>query len=330
MAAFPLVNIIEKTNSISVVTPSYNQARFLSETIESVIGQQGDFSIDYLIIDGGSDDDSVEIIKRYESLLNDHLWDIKCREIQYRWISEKDRGQADALMKGFRLAKGEVLAYLNSDDTYLPGALETVAAFFRDNPGTALLYGDAHYCNTTGEIIGRYPTEDFDFNKLAWFNFFCQPATFFRKEAFDAVGGLDDTLRYAMDYDIFIKIGKRFPCRYLPQYFAKYRLHEASKTMRDDVLFENNEEAVRLAMKHFGWAPLNRVYGSCYYYCLSRTPKPATDPDYRLSFFLCCRPFTLAEPGSGSGEFADAEHGQFPEDFQGADGHSAGLNRPGM
>lgn len=268
------MDIDRKPITISVVTPSFNQAGFLAETIKSVIGQRGDFSIDYLVIDGGSDDGSVEIIRHHENLVNSHHPDIGCRAIRYRWLSEKDRGQTDALMKGFRLAEGEVLAYLNSDDTYLPGTLETVAAFFRDNPHAALLYGDAHYCDAAGEIIGRYPTEDFDFRKLAWFNFFCQPAVFFRNEAFEAVGGLDATLRYAMDYDLFVRIGKRFSCRYLPRYFANYRLHEASKTMRDDALFENYEEAVRLSLRHFGWAPLNRLYGSCYYHWLSRLPRP--------------------------------------------------------
>jgi glycosyltransferase involved in cell wall biosynthesis len=267
------MDIAGKTTTISVVTPSYNQARFLAETIESVIGQEGGFCIDYVIVDGGSQDNSVAIIERYENLLNDQRWDIKCRAIRYRWLSEKDRGQTDALAKGFRMGKGEILAWLNSDDTYLAGTLETVAAFFRDNPGTALLYGDAHYCDMAGEIIGRYPTEDFDFHKLAWFNFFCQPSTFVRHEVFDAVGGLDDTLQYAMDYDLFVKIGKRFPCRYIPQFFSKYRLHGTAKTVLDSVLFENYEEALRVARKHFGWAPLNRVYGSCYYYCLSRFPR---------------------------------------------------------
>jgi len=258
--------------NISIVTPSFNQGQFLAETIESVLGQTGDFLIDYIIVDGGSTDDSVEIIQRYETLLEKGGWPVTCRGINFRWSSEKDRGQTDALIKGFRLAKGEILTWLNSDDIYLPGALQTVSSFFRDNPATALLYGDAHYCDAVGVIVGRYPAEDFDLGKLAWFNFMCQPSTFFRREAFDAVGRLDDALHYAMDYDLFVRIGKKFACRYLPQYFSIYRLHETSKTVCNDDLYKNHEEALHLAMKHFGWAPLNRVYGSCSYYCLARLP----------------------------------------------------------
>jgi glycosyltransferase involved in cell wall biosynthesis len=267
---------MEKAMTISVVTPSYNQGRYLAETIESVLGQEGDFYLDYIIVDGGSDDDSVEIIMRYERLLSEGMLEAKCRGIRYRWISEKDRGQTDALIKGFRMAEGEILAWLNSDDTYLQGTLQTVAAFFRKNSGTALLYGDAHYCDSGGKIIGRYPTEDFVLRKLAYFNFICQPSTFFRREAFEAVGGLDDALHYAMDYDLFVRICKQFTCCHLPQFFSKYRLHEVSKTVRDDVLFENYEETLHVARKYFDWAPLNLVYGSCNYYCLTRLPGSLT------------------------------------------------------
>ena len=257
---------------ISVVTPSYNQGSYLAETIESVISQEGAFLLDYVIVDGGSTDKSVEIIKRYESMLERKEWAVKCHGIRFRWVSEKDRGQTDALIKGFRMVDGEILAWLNSDDTYLPDALQTVVAFFRENPMTALLYGDAHYSDADGEIIGKYPTEDFNLGKLAYFNFICQPSTFFRREAFTAVGGLDESLHFAMDYDLFIRIGKRYVCHHLPQLFSKYRLHEESKTVRADVLFENHEEILRLALKFFGWAPLNVVYGSCNYYCRSRLP----------------------------------------------------------
>jgi glycosyltransferase involved in cell wall biosynthesis len=257
---------------ISIVTPSYNQGAFLAETIESVISQEGDFSIDYIIVDGGSSDNSVDIIRHYDALLKKGEWPVKCLGITFRWLSEKDKGQTDALMKGFRMAKGGVFAWLNSDDTYLPGTLQTAADFLRDNPDIGLLYGDAHYCDTAGAIIGRYRTEEFDLNTLASFNFICQPSAFFRKDVFDAVAGLDESLHFAMDYDLWIRIGKRFTCRYLPQFLSKYRLHEASKTVRDESLFENGEEALRLAIKHFDRAPLTRVYNSCNFYCRSRLP----------------------------------------------------------
>jgi len=265
---------MEKTITLSIVTPSYNQGQFLAATIESVLGQAGDFLIDYIVVDGGSTDDSVAVMKHYDALLRAGEWPVSCRGISYRWLSEKDDGQTDALLKGFRMATGELLAWLNSDDTYLPGALQSAAEFFRDRPETALLYGDAHYCDTSGAIIGRYRTEAFDYDKLAWFNFICQPSTFFRRDAFESAGGLDRTLNFAMDYDLWIRLGRRFPCRYLPRFLATYRLHESSKTVRDETLFQNSEEALGLALKYFGWAPLTRVYNSCSFRCRARLPGP--------------------------------------------------------
>ncbi|HYA12953.1 MAG TPA: glycosyltransferase, partial [Syntrophales bacterium] len=140
----------EQSIVFSIVTPSYNQGEFLSETIESVISQEGDFLIDYIIVDGGSTDNSVAIIRHYDALLQKGEWRISCRGITFRWHSEVDQGQTDALMKGFSVAKGEILAWLNSDDTYLPGALQAVAGFFRDQPDTGLMYGDALYCDRRG------------------------------------------------------------------------------------------------------------------------------------------------------------------------------------
>jgi glycosyltransferase involved in cell wall biosynthesis len=265
-------NINPQFPLISIVTPSFNQGKFLAKTIESVIGQAGDFLIDYIIVDGASSDNSVDIIRQYEEMLLHGEWPINCRGIRYRWLSEADKGQSDALGKGFRMAEGDIFAWLNSDDTYLSGALQNVADTFHSSPGIALIYGDAHYCGNAGSIIGRYRTEKFDYGKLAWFNFICQPSTFFRRDVFEAVGGLDDSLHFAMDYDLWLRIGKRFPCRYLPLFLSTYRLHESSKTVSDKTLMDNAEEGLSVAMKHFGWAPLTRVYNACHPLCRSRLP----------------------------------------------------------
>jgi len=258
---------------ITVVTPSYNQGEFLEETLVSVLSQEGDFFLDYLVIDGASTDSSLEILRRYADLLERCEWPVHCRNIRFRWLSEPDKGQTDALQKGFAMAEGDVFAWLNSDDTYQTGALQSVAKFFNDNPDSGLFYGGAEYCDAVGQLIGRYPTEAFDFEKLAWFNFFCQPATFFRKEVFVESGGLDPTLHFAMDYDLFVRLAKSYKVSYEPRSFATYRLHEEAKTMCNSVLYKNHEEALHVALKHFGWAPLNRVYGSCHYYCSDKFPK---------------------------------------------------------
>jgi glycosyltransferase involved in cell wall biosynthesis len=256
----------------SIVTPSYNQGKFLADTIRSVISQEGDFHIDYIIIDGGSTDNSVDIIRHYESLLQRGKWAIKCQGITYRWLSEKDKGQTDALMKGFRLAKGRILAWLNSDDTYLPGALQTAAVFFLGHPGTGLLYGKANYCDEAGAIIGCYRTDVFGLDKLAYANFVCQPAAFFSSEAFEEVGGLNETLNFAMDYDLWIRVCRRFACRHIPHPLATYRLHGTSKTIESNTLYMNSEESLAVAIRHFGWAPLTRIFTSCSILCKSRLP----------------------------------------------------------
>jgi len=258
---------------VSVVTPSFNQGAFLAETIESVLGQGGDFSIDYIVVDGESTDDSVDIIRRYDRLLKRGEWAVACRGISFRWLSEKDRGQAHALAKGFRMATGDVLAWLNSDDLYLPGALQAAADFFRGAPETGLVYGEAYYCDRAGAIIGSYRTEPFSFQRLAYRNFICQPSAFFRREVFLAVGGVDESLRFAMDYDLWIRLGAKFPCRHLAEALSVYRLHESSKTICDRNLFLNSEEGLRVATGYYGWAPMTRVYNSCSFSLKARLPK---------------------------------------------------------
>jgi glycosyltransferase involved in cell wall biosynthesis len=257
---------------ISIVTPSYNQGSFLRETIESVLSQEGDFSLDYIIVDGGSKDESVEIIRHYERLMNEGTWSVKCRGIRYRWLSEKDRGQTDALMKGFRMAEGEIVAWLNSDDTYLPGALRKAATTFAEEPRASVVYGKARFTDAAGVIIGTYPTAPFNYQRLAQFNFICQPSTFFRKSAFNGVGGLDTNLHFVMDYDLWIRLAGYYQFTYLPEFLSTYRLHEESKTISPKAALANHKEALDIVRKHYGWAPLNRVYMYCHVLLQAKLP----------------------------------------------------------
>src|SRR5688572_25596277 len=146
---------------VSIVTPSYNQGRYIEETIQSVLNQDYP-NLEYLVLDGGSTDETLEILKRYEGRLV--------------WISEKDRGQADAINKGFHLAKGRILGWLNSDDTYSPGAIRKVAQYFQTHRDVGLLYGEGYHVDTAGKIIERYNTEPFNFHRLGEICFICQPA----------------------------------------------------------------------------------------------------------------------------------------------------------
>jgi glycosyltransferase involved in cell wall biosynthesis len=250
---------------LSIVTPSYNQERFIEETIKSVISQEGKFNIDYIIVDGKSTDGSVEIIKKYDALLKQGKWPVKCRGIRYRWLSEPDRGQSDAIAKGFHMTEGDIIAYLNSDDTYLPGALEKVTGFFESHPDVMFVYGDVVLVDENGSSVGRYPTEPFDYKRLAVRNFIGQQSAFFKRKAYEKVGGVDADLQYVMDYDLWMRMAKEFNFNHVKEFLSTFRLHGESKTMKPEQAYAFNRESLIATLKHYNWAPLNRVYGYSYF-----------------------------------------------------------------
>lgn len=244
---------------ISVITPSYNQAEFLEETILSVLNQNYP-NLEYIIIDGGSTDRSVEIIKKYE------------KYITY-WVSGKDEGQADAVNRGFKMAKGEIFVWLNSDDTYLPGALGKAVEFFNTHSYIGMIYGKTYFINERGNVIGNYPTEPFNYKGLARSNFLAQPSVFFRSEVYFAVGGLDSDLHYTMDYELWIRIAKTYRVEYLPVFLSTYRLHKESKSVSGVHALRASKECLKTVMKYHGWAPPNRVYGYCYHVLKNKMPR---------------------------------------------------------
>lgn len=206
---------------VSIITPSYNQAKFLEATIQSVIKQDYP-EVEYIIVDGGSTDGSVEIIKNYSNHL---AW----------WISEKDKGHADALNKGFAHAKGEILAWLNSDDTYYPGAISEAVGLLQANPRVGLVYGDADLTDEGGKVIGRFASRQTDYRKLLRGSVHIpQATTFFRADLFRQVGPLSLSLFFAFDYDLWVKISKVSQLLYVPRLWATFRLHEAGKSVKDD------------------------------------------------------------------------------------------------
>lgn len=203
---------------VTVVTPSYNQGRFLEETIRSVL-LQGYPDLEYIILDGGSNDESVDVTRKYERWLT-------------AWVSEPDGGQSEALNRGFRMAQGETIGWLNSDDTYLPGAIQAAVEFLEFHPEVALVYGFCPYVNEDGGQIGMYPTQEFDLNNLCSVDFIAQPASFFRSRALSDVGFLDETLQYAMDYDLWLRMALRGHClALLSKPLAVYRVWETSKSV---------------------------------------------------------------------------------------------------
>ena len=202
---------------ISIITPSYNQGKFIEETIRSVL-LQGYPNLEYIIIDGGSTDNSLEIIKKYEP------W------IDY-WVSEKDGGQAEAINKGFAKANGEIFAWINSDDMLMPEALHTVAQYFCQYPQIDMIYGTGRILDNSGEVLTDWRSRDFDLKTLLFGNYICQPASFFRSKIFFEVGEIRTDLHYALDYDLWLRFAVNHQIKRIDPILGYDRRQNNSKTI---------------------------------------------------------------------------------------------------
>jgi len=238
---------------ITVITPSFNQGAFIERTIRSILEQEFDGELEYLIIDGGSTDNTIEILKKYEDRLS--------------WISEKDNGLADAVNKGFRMATGEIIGWLNSDDLYRPGTLKLVADFFSHHPECMWLYGKCRIIDENDREIYKGVTtyknlllNTFSYGRLMTENYISQPAVFFRKKLVEEAGELRTDLRFAMDYDLWLRFGKLYPAAVVRGYISDFRRHSGSLsenyTARQfaeqyEVAKANGANALQLAVHKF-------------------------------------------------------------------------------
>jgi glycosyltransferase involved in cell wall biosynthesis len=206
---------------VSIVTPSFNQVRYLEATIRSVLSQDYPY-IEYVIVDGSSNDGTVDIIKKYGSKL---AW----------WVSEKDEGQTAAINKGFARVKGEILAWLNSDDTYEPGAVSAAVRHLQDHPEVGMVYGDCNFINASGRVIGKFGSAQTSYGLLRQgYSHIPQQTMFFRADLWKQVGPLDPSFYFAMDYDLWTRIAARSEIKYVPQTWANFRLHTSGKTILAD------------------------------------------------------------------------------------------------
>lgn len=227
---------------VSIVTPSYNGGHFIEETILSIKNQTYP-RIEHIIVDGGSTDNTLDIIKKYEGTYN------------MKWVSEPDKGQSDAINKGWKMAGGEILAYLNADDTYMPWAVETAVRFFSENPDIGMVYGDCNEINEHGEVTGYRQATDFDLEGVIC-NYgveIPQPTVFLRKEVINEVGYLDTNLHFALDYELWCRVGLKFKVKRIPQLMANFRICPGTKTASEpdkfgydhlyiiDKIFSSNE-----------------------------------------------------------------------------------------
>lgn len=205
--------------TFSIVTPSYNQAPYLEQTMRSVLDQSYP-GLEYIVMDGGSTDGSVEIIKKFAPRLK-------------YWVSEKDGGQADAVYRGFEKATGEICGYINSDDYYMPGAFLTAAACFAQHPEAQWLIGGCVTVDVNGKKITKFYGAEQSFESLLCCGpVFCQMGVFWRRSAFFDVGGFDRTLQFCFDYDLFTRLARASKPAVSHNILAAYRSHNESKTSK--------------------------------------------------------------------------------------------------
>jgi len=208
---------------VSIVTPSYNQARFIERTLNSVAMQRThSIAVEHLVFDGGSQDETVDVLGRFPHPLT--------------WISEPDCGQAHAVNKGLQAARGEIIGWLNSDDVYYPGAIQRVVEVFRQHPQVDVVYGLADHIDLDDRPFEDYPTEPWCLERLLETCYLCQPAVFFRPSVVEGFGLLDESLHYCLDYEYWLRLargGANF--YYLHEKLAGSRLYADNKTLRDRV-----------------------------------------------------------------------------------------------
>lgn len=224
---------------VTIVTPSFNHAQFIGATIESVLSQDYP-NVEYIIMDGGSTDATSEVVAPYLDRLT--------------YVSEKDRGQSHAINKGFAMAKGEIVAWLNSDDLYSPGAISKAVAAFLAHPQAGVVYGEGYQIDLHGNVKSIFPhTQRFDLWRLVHMSdYILQQSVFFKKAALDDVGPIREDLHFVMDWDILIRLGKRYDFVYVPEYFGSLREYEAAKTFSGGI--KRAHEIRKMLRSHTGKA----------------------------------------------------------------------------
>lgn len=236
---------------ISVITPSFNQGKFIEQTIISVLKQ--DYrNFEHVIIDGGSTDNTLEILQKYK-----HLY----------WISERDKGQTNAINKGLTLATGQICTWLNSDDYFEKNIFSTIANFFKENPDYDLLYGDISYVDVDGKFLFRIEGNTISYNSLLYNpDLIRQPSFFWRRDRFIEFGGLDENLNLVMDYDLFLKFFKYGKTFYLNKNLSYYRTYPETKTLSNrkkqalEILKVMKRHTDKMDLKMY-WFVIKRYFG---------------------------------------------------------------------
>ena len=215
---------------ISIITPSYNQAQYLEDTIQSVLHQDYP-NLEFIIVDGSSTDGSQEIIRQYSDKL---AW----------WVSEPDQGQADAINKGLRKANGEIVAWLNSDDLYLPGAVSSAIDAFKMNPAAGVIYGDAVSADADGRLLNKLCFSNWNTLDFLKFNIICQPAVFMKRSYLEEIGYLDSSYHFFLDHQLWIRLSRVTDFIHHPEFWAVSRYHPEAKNVT--MASQSGREVIRI------------------------------------------------------------------------------------
>ena len=277
---------------VSIVTPSYNQGRFLRRAIDSVLSQDYPH-LEYFVLDGGSTDESADILRSYsivpsasgkeaaqsptspfgkgaaQSLPSPSGRGDEGERKSFFWLCQPDRGQTDAINQGLRRTRGDILAYLNSDDVLLPGAIAAIVQHFRSNPDWDLLYGNAYHIDENDRVLGTYPTAPYEFDRLLQSCCICQPAAFWRRRITDRVGLFDESLHYAMDYEYWMRIDRAGgKLVHVPEFLACSRQHAQTKTR--SARMQVYHEILEVSRRHADDASFSQYYAYWHHRCYER------------------------------------------------------------
>jgi glycosyltransferase involved in cell wall biosynthesis len=226
--------------TLTIVTPSYNQGTFIGQTIESVLSQSGDFEIEYLVMDGGSTDESPRIIGDFAARIAAGTWPINCAGISMHWVSRPDHGQTDAINQGLRRATGDIIGWINSDDTYVPGAFARIATAFARHSTADFIYGDGEVIDQRGDVQWPWLSRPYDVRVLMSYhflwndftNYVMQQSTFWRRSVMDRIGFLDESFHYGMDIEYWVRAGVAgLTLQHIPETIARFRLIEGTKSL---------------------------------------------------------------------------------------------------
>ena len=253
---------------ISIITPSLNQGKFIEETILSVINQEGDFDLEYIIIDGKSNDNSLEIIEKYAELITSEKNLKKCLNLEYKWISEKDSGQSEAINKGFKMATGDIINWICADDLLEKGALGKVANFFSENKKAKVVFGLSQTIDADGKEIKTLKSRKFKRTEIvkrlnSVYNIFNLPqaTVFVLRDILDEIGYVDENIKYSMDYAWYLRINKKYEFYFLDEQLAKDRCHFEAKSTK--FRRQQYKESINLSKKY--WSENYLYYFFSYY-----------------------------------------------------------------